>query len=48
VDGVLSGGDAAAKIAAGADLVQVDTGLIDKGPPLVADCAQALAASTRR
>ena len=44
VGGVLSGGDAAAKIAAGADLVQVYTGLIYKGPPLVADCARALAA----
>lgn len=43
VGGVLSGGDAAAKIAAGADLVQVYTGLIYKGPPLVADCARALA-----
>ncbi len=43
VGGVLSGGDAAAKLAAGADLVQVYTGLIYKGPQLVADCARALA-----
>ena len=47
VGGVLSGGDAAAKIAAGADLVQVYTGLIYKGPPLVADCARALAGARR-
>ncbi len=43
VGGVLSGRDAQAKIAAGADLVQVYTGLIYKGPELVADCARALA-----
>ena len=47
VGGVLSGGDAAAKLAAGADLVQVYTGLIYKGPPLVADCARALQAARR-
>ena len=43
VGGVLSGEDARAKIAAGADLVQVYTGLIYKGPALVVDCAKALA-----
>ncbi|MFG6461533.1 quinone-dependent dihydroorotate dehydrogenase [Roseateles sp. DXS20W] len=43
VGGVLSGDDARAKIAAGADLVQVYTGLIYKGPALVSDCARALA-----
>ncbi|MFN3812520.1 MAG: quinone-dependent dihydroorotate dehydrogenase [Roseateles asaccharophilus] len=43
VGGVLSGEDARAKIAAGADLVQIYTGLIYKGPALVADCARALA-----
>ena len=43
VGGVLSGHDAQAKIAAGADLVQIYTGLIYKGPELVADCARALA-----
>ena len=42
VGGVLSGEDARAKIAAGADLVQIYTGLIYKGPALVADCARAL------
>ena len=44
VGGVLSARDAQAKIAAGADLVQIYTGLIYKGPALVADCAGALAA----
>jgi len=43
VGGVMSGADARAKIAAGADLVQIYTGLIYKGPALVADCARALA-----
>ena len=47
VGGVMSGRDARAKIAAGADLVQVYTGLIYKGPELVADCARALASPGR-
>jgi dihydroorotate dehydrogenase len=42
VGGVLGSEDARAKIAAGADLVQVYTGLIYKGPTLVTDCARAL------
>ena len=42
VGGVMSGADAVAKREAGADLVQVYTGLIYKGPALVADCAHAL------
>jgi len=42
VGGVLSGEDARSKIDAGADLVQVYTGLIYKGPPLVRDAALAL------
>jgi dihydroorotate dehydrogenase len=42
VGGVLSGDDARAKRAAGADLVQIYTGLIYKGPALVAECAAAL------
>jgi len=41
--GVLSGEDARAKIAAGADLVQLYTGLIYRGPALVSECARALA-----
>ena len=43
VGGVMSGQDALAKRAAGADLVQIYTGLIYKGPGLVAACGKALA-----
>ena len=42
VGGVLSGADAAAKRAAGADLVQIYTGLIYRGSELVKEAAQAL------
>jgi len=42
VGGVMSGADARAKRDAGADLVQIYTGLIYKGPALVRECAQAL------
>ena len=42
VGGVMSGADARAKIDAGADLVQVYTGLIYHGPELVHECASAL------
>src|SRR5262245_27506159 len=42
VGGVLSGADASAKLDAGADLVQLYTGLIYKGPALVSECAGAL------
>jgi dihydroorotate dehydrogenase len=42
VGGVLSGQDALEKINAGASLVQLYTGLIYKGPALVAEVAQAL------
>jgi dihydroorotate dehydrogenase len=42
VGGVLGGDDAVAKIAAGANLVQLYTGLIYRGPALVRECAQAL------
>ena len=42
VGGVLSGADARAKRAAGADLVQVYTGLIYRGSALVPECAEAL------
>ena len=34
--------DASRKIRAGADLVQIYTGLIYRGPPLVSDAAQAI------
>jgi dihydroorotate dehydrogenase len=43
VGGVLSGADARAKLQAGADLVQIYTGLIYKGPALVKECAAAMA-----
>jgi dihydroorotate dehydrogenase len=42
VGGILSGADAVAKIRAGADVVQIYTGLIYRGPQLVADCARAI------
>lgn len=42
VGGILSGEDAAAKIAAGASLVQLYTGFIYRGPELVARCRRAL------
>lgn len=42
VGGVLSGADAVSKIEAGADVVQVYTGLIYRGPELVSEAAQAL------
>ncbi|GAA4421087.1 quinone-dependent dihydroorotate dehydrogenase [Acidovorax lacteus] len=42
VGGVMSPADAAAKIAAGADLVQIYTGLIYRGPGLVPAAAQAV------
>jgi len=44
VGGVLSGQDARAKLDAGADLVQIYTGLIYRGPALVDECARALQA----
>ncbi|MEO8935852.1 MAG: quinone-dependent dihydroorotate dehydrogenase [Burkholderiaceae bacterium] len=42
VGGIMSGDDARAKRAVGARLVQVYSGLIYRGPGLVADCARAL------
>jgi dihydroorotate dehydrogenase len=42
--GVMSGADARSKIEAGADLVQIYTGLIYQGPALVTQAARALAA----
>jgi dihydroorotate dehydrogenase len=42
VGGILSGADARAKLAAGADVVQIYTGLIYRGPALVREAAQAL------
>jgi dihydroorotate dehydrogenase len=45
VGGILSGADAKEKIDAGATLIQIYTGLIYRGPDLVAECAKALAAA---
>ena len=42
VGGIFSGADAATKIAAGAELVQLYSGLIYQGPALVKECAAAL------
>jgi dihydroorotate dehydrogenase len=47
VGGVMSGTDAQAKIAAGADLVQLYTGFIYRGPVLVTEAARALAGRGR-
>jgi dihydroorotate dehydrogenase len=47
VGGVMSGADALAKRRAGADLVQIYTGFIYKGPALVTQAAQALAGSAK-
>jgi dihydroorotate dehydrogenase len=44
VGGILSGRDAQEKIAAGAQLVQLYSGLIYRGPSLVRECADALRA----
>ena len=41
--GILTGADAAEKCASGASLVQLYTGLIYRGPELVAECAAAIA-----
>ena len=42
VGGVLSGADAAKKMAAGADLVQLYTGLVYRGPALIAESVDAM------
>ena len=42
VGGILSGSDAREKITAGASLVQIYSGLIYRGPDLIAECAKAL------
>ena len=44
VGGIMSGADAAAKIQAGAQLVQLYTGFIYRGPELVGEAAKAIAA----
>ena len=42
VGGILAGPDAKAKVAAGAQLVQLYSGLVYRGPALVRECADAL------
>jgi len=42
VGGIVSGADAAAKIAAGADLVQFYSGMIYRGPALIRECVDAI------
>ena len=42
VGGILSGADAVAKMAAGANLVQCYTGLVYRGPELVGECVDAM------
>lgn len=42
VGGIMNGADAAARIAAGASLVQVYTGLVYAGPALVGECVDAI------
>ena len=41
VGGIMSGPDAAEKFAHGASLVQLYTGLVYRGPALIAECASA-------
>ncbi len=42
VGGILSGAEAAAKVAAGASLVQLYTGLVYRGPALIYECIEAI------
>ena len=42
VGGILSGADAVKKMAAGASLVQVYTGLVYRGPALIGECVEAI------
>jgi dihydroorotate dehydrogenase len=48
VGGIMSAADAVAKIKAGADVVQIYTGLIYQGPQLVRDAAQAIKTQVSR
>jgi dihydroorotate dehydrogenase len=48
VGGIMSAGDAVSKIKAGADVVQIYTGLIYQGGPLVTQCAKALQKLTNK
>jgi dihydroorotate dehydrogenase len=42
VGGILSGADAAGKVAAGASLVQFYTGIVYRGPALIGECVEAI------
>ena len=42
VGGIMNGSDAAQRIAAGASLIQLYTGLVYTGPGLVGDCVDAI------
>jgi len=42
VGGIVSGADAAKKMAAGANLVQLYTGLVYRGPELIGECVDAM------
>jgi dihydroorotate dehydrogenase len=42
VGGILSGADAAGKVAAGASLVQLYTGMVYRGPELIGECVKAI------
>jgi dihydroorotate dehydrogenase len=46
VGGIMTGGDAAGKLRAGAQLVQLYSGLIYRGPSLVAECVHAIRADS--
>ncbi|MDF1721458.1 MAG: quinone-dependent dihydroorotate dehydrogenase [Minwuia sp.] len=48
VGGIMSGADAAAKIRAGATAVQFYSGMIWRGPALIAEAAEAIAAEQKR
>jgi dihydroorotate dehydrogenase len=48
VGGIMSGEDAVAKIAAGAALVQLYTGIVYRGPRLVGECRRAILRHRRR
>ena len=48
VGGIQSGADAVEKLRAGADLIQLYTGLIYRGPELVRECARAMASEAIR
>ena len=46
--GISCGGDAAEKMQLGADLVQFYTGFVYRGPDLVNECLEAIAAQDRK